>query len=155
MWATTRSPLSTAASYASRVTPSARAARASRAASRLKSDAGQAAASARERPSRTARPEGAGRNARTWSASMAQTLRARGDARRFPGGRRGAAGYVGRLRGGGHSLRLVVELRQPAQLLGQVPVLLAQELHRGGQGDAAGDRRLGEDPDPEAPPGPL
>src|SRR4051794_2729482 len=153
MCATTRSPASTAASYASRVTPSARAASASSAASRLKSAAGHAAASASERPSRAAAsPERASRKARPCSASTARNATTTSDARRFPGGRRERQARSEGLRRGGRDLRLVVELRQPAELLRQGPVLLAQELHRGGEQHAPGDRRVGEGRRPEGPP---
>ena len=46
--------------------------------------------------------------------------------------------------GGGH-LRLVLELRQPVQALGQVPVALAEQLHRGRQQHRPHDRRVDQD----------
>ena len=54
-------------------------------------------------------------------------------------------GQAGRRR-----LRLVLELRQPAQALGQVPVALAEQLHRGRQQDGADDRRVDQDRGGEA-----
>ena len=50
----------------------------------------------------------------------------------------------------GRRSRLVLELRQPAQALGQVPVARAEQLHRGRQQDGADDRRVDQDRGGEA-----
>ena len=93
---------------------------------------------------------GSGRWSRRRRTGAAGPSNAATPAEGFLGGRRVLRGALGGLGGGGHDLRLVVELRQPAELLRQVPVALAQELHRGGQEDAPDDRRVDEDRDREA-----
>ena len=46
---------------------------------------------------------------------------------------------------GGGGVRFVLELRQPAEALGQVPVALAEELHGGREQDGADDRGVDQD----------
>src|SRR5215216_6706914 len=47
----------------------------------------------------------------------------------------------------GRRLRLVLELRQPVEALGQVPVALTEQLHGGREQDRADDRRVDQDRD--------
>src|SRR5919197_2792681 len=63
-----------------------------------------------------------------------------------PAGWAGAmAAFAVRSGGGGGGLRFMLELRQPAEALGQVPVALAEELHGGRQQDGADDRGVDQD----------
>src|SRR5262249_47309445 len=57
-------------------------------------------------------------------------------------------GRLARL-GVGGLRHFVVELRQPAELPGQVPVTLAEQLHRGGEQDRADERGVDQDRDRE------
>jgi hypothetical protein len=49
------------------------------------------------------------------------------------------------IRRGRNRRRLGLELGQPAQALGQVPIVLAEQLHRGRQHDRADDRGVDQD----------